>query len=608
MANSIAADENNVSLLLEVSNNAINVLRGSILAASRDMILHPTTSSIENGGPESVQSFESRLRDASRKMLGQFVALKSSHDLLIKQVDKARKESRKEQDKLLHARSRFDNLKYEMKMLQDEIELCGTGPSTHIKKLESVLPNIHLSPKGEDDGPSAHQQTMDVLSNELLRRKAAQKQVDAVLDDVRKKLKELDDTRSALRGLPNLLGSLESDLQPLRNLIQRKPVIYKASPTIPQAQQLPTPLYVLARQAMGYRDSFGDLSVSILGESPKRPIRKDLYAMHPMRVQIDIHCNGIEQALRVKFGYHVHLNIVSVSSVIVADGTETPSYPTKELQMLYPFDFGEESPNPSNAYLEKGSFKFDISKAHGCRPFVWANVVCGISSMLPVESHRARTSDESNFAQWPSRAMETSGHLRFKDVCETLRNRLKSIVSLKKQIEMLLAKRLPTLPVDIGTTIEPKSKLEDFVKLPPQDWAGDERLAREGTGGRYTEVWCMVISREALRINCMIGIEPDYPLGPPVFRLVCDKGSEFVSEMDVLDMERCVNELSDCEKLKGHEEVLLGAQIIALLSCLDRVYNMCFGEEKEGIDTQSRTMNGRTRSKRSSMMSESAVK
>ncbi|KAI0562740.1 THO complex subunit 5 [Gracilaria domingensis] len=594
-----------MDLLLEGSKHAINTLRDSILNASTDERLRLVSSSTENGCPKPLEPSESHLRQVSLKLVSQFVSLKSSHDLLVRKVDDARKESRKEQDKLLSARSRLDNLKYEMKMLQDEIDSCETASSSHMKKLDFEIPDVTTV---EDDGAAKHQHTMDTLSNELLKRKAAQKRVEEILDVVKMKRKELDETKSALRGLPSLLGSLDNDLKPLRSLIHSKPLTYTSSPTIPEAQQLPAPLYVLARQAMGYRDTFGELSVSILGEAPKRPLRKDPYAVHPMRVQIDVHCDGIEQALRVKFSYHINLNVVSVSSVIVADGTETPSYPTKELQMLYPFDFGEESPNPSNAYLERGTFKFDVSKAHGSRPFVWANVVCGITSMLPVESHRARGADESQFAKWPSRAMEISGHVRFKDVCETLRSRLKSIVSLKKQIELLLSKRLPVLPAEIGIRTEPKSRLEDFVKLPPQDWAGDERLAREGTGGKYTEVWCMVISCEALRINCMIGIEPDYPIGPPVFRLVCDKGSELVCEKDVLDLERCVNELSESENLKGHEELLLGAQIIALLSYLDSLYNISFGVEEDGMDTLSKVINGRTRSKRASMMSRSPVK
>ncbi|PXF41562.1 THO complex subunit 5-like [Gracilariopsis chorda] len=593
MTSCLSKLSDDVRLSLEKAQSAISAIRDSIMWSSKTQIGFDSTA--------KEQSSQDEFRDMSRKLLGHFITLKTSHDLLIKQVDEARKNSRIEQDKLLNARSRLDNLMYETKMLQDEINLCETGPQAHVQKLDVPIPDF--SSQSDDDGARAHQRTMEALSEELLKRKAAQKEVDSILQVAKKKRKELDDTKSALRDLPNLLSSLANDLKPLRALGQNKPMAQSSNTLLSQAQHLPAPLYVLARQAVGYSEAYGNLSVSITGEGSKKQVRKDIYAQHPMRVQIDVLCEGIPQSLRVKFGYHTNLHIVSVSSVIVADGTETPSYPTKELQMLYPYDFGEESPSAGNSYLERGSFRFDVTKAHGCRPFVWANVVCGITSMLPTESYNARLENESQFAKWPVTAMELSGHMRFKDVCETLRTRLKSIVSLKKQIELLLSKRLPVLPADIGLTTEPKSKLEDFVKLPPQDWAGDERLAREGTGGRYTEVWCMVISRDSLRINCMIGIEPDYPFGPPVFRLVCDKGSEIASEKDVLDLERCVNEVSTSENVKGREELLLGAQITALLSYLDRLYDVSSNLEDGDSEGRAMGVNGRARSKRASILS-----
>lgn len=538
------------------------------------------------------------------------ISAKVAHDAIIDNIDISRKKLRVDQDKLHSNRLRLENLTYEKRILQREINACRGSSSSVISKLNIDLPravNCSESDKACDD---AHGALMDTLNSELGKRRAMKNEVDEAVAATKSKRRKLMDTKQGLRELPKVIKSLSSVIEPVKGSLQVSESSVGSVSELERVYKLPGPLYILARQALAYREvSLGEISVEVLGvrdvtgdEGFEAKRKGGVYLMHPMRVQIDIHdMTGADRVLRVWFRYHVNLEIITVRSVMVVEGKETPSFPTKELQMLYPFDYGEESPNACNAHLQNGSFKFELQAAQKGRPYVWANMICGVPCLKGMKGGDQWTESEKDIAKWPERASEVGYHKRFKDVIVKLQNRMKAIISLKAQIEALLNRELPISGGDVGLPGEIKAKIVDFVKLSADEWKGKPGLGRRGTEGRYTEVWCMSVSTDAVKVKCMIGVEPDYPVGSPVFRLERTDGNGGVTEKDIVELERCVNE-HGIQPQMAERDIVLGAQIAAMLTYMDRLEAVSASMDEGVVDSGTGEVRGRTRCKRDSML------
>jgi len=240
--------------------------------------------------------------------------------------------------------------------------------------------------------------------------------------------------------------------------------------------------------------------------------------------------------------------------------------------MLFPFDFGDESPNPANAHVEKGTFAFDHTRAGGARPYVWANIICGITCLKGMMSAPSVTGCESTqFHKWPEVAAQQRSHIRFKEVVSTIRARLLALTVLRRQLDQLLVKQMPVMATDLGFPKEPESRLDEFKPAASHTSQERARLGRCGTDGKYTEIWSMSVSRAGVKIKCLIGIEPDYPIGTPVFHVMCESKKFGISERDFLDLENRVNSFSIREEHKIHQDLLLGSQIMAMLTYVDQL-------------------------------------
>lgn len=544
---------------------------------------------------------QKEIQKLTQKMLVQTVSIKLAHDAIISKVDESRKKIQANQDELLDARQHVENLSYEKRMLQREIADCKSEQGTNLSRLKLSLP-----PQTGDT--AAHKKLMSLLDEERNRRKSTHNEVQKVIEETRVKRKRLCETRVALRGLPHVVKSLTTAMEPVKALLNIDGTGVGSAGELSQVQKLPAPLYVLAREALVYREvNPGRIGVAILGEavcdqtSFQEMSKVDVYCSYPMQVQIDVIGEGGAEVLRIWFRYHVVLEVVSVKCAMLLDGKEVASFPLKELQMLYPLDFGEESPNASNAYLENEQFKFDQARAKGWRPYIWANLICGIACLKSVKVVGGKISkDVFEVSKWPETAAGQALHIRFKDVMETLQGRLRAVVSLKKQIENLLRNQLVVTPAEMGLGKEVEAQLKDFEKLARQDWAAFSGLGRTGTDGKYTEVWSMTVVKGKVEIKCIMGLEPDYPVGPPTFRMVCEKGGGLVTEKDMLDLERCVNEVE--MKGKGKEELLMGGQITALLTYVDRLVAGSASMDEGVVDSGMGEVKGRTRSKRDIML------
>ena len=595
-------DTNTTAAALEKIHECIKRLRDNL---TKSASLHAT---ISNGTADGTQSNDPKTRVEleayGQKMLTNIIATSTLHDSIIRNVETSRKMLGNDQEALLKVRLKLDNLTHQKLALQRQIHDCKRGESELLKKTNIPLPAVNT--ESDELASNAHNAITNALNEELKKRKHMRQLVESEQQQTTAKRRKLSDSKSELRELPRTIRSLSSASEPLRKLFLPNSLSIAKEDDLPRIHSLPGPLYILCRTALAYRETHGGVEVSAVGEPVTDNSRfetekaADVYFMHPMQARIDITGDPSAPKLRITFRYHVNLRIVTVTSAIVVDGQETSSFSTKDLQMLYPLDFGEVSPNPNNDFIEEASFQFEVEKAQDGRPYLWANLVCGIPCLPRISPGVGALTGP--FMEWPSVAARYPDHLRFKDVVETLRERLCAIVSLKGQIEALQSKKLPVLAQVLQRSGVPKAKVDEFVKLGPKDVQGDEDVSRAGTYGAYTEIWGMSVSRGELRIKCLIGLEPDYPVGAPVFRLKCAKGIPNISESDIVELERCVNEYKPAGEVAKRRDLMLGAQVSAFLMYIDNLVDVCESIDEGTVESGSGEIKGRTRSKRDAML------
>lgn len=530
----------------------ISKLRNAITQSAS---VHTQAATTPNGAAEA------SLRTVNRNMVVQCLLAKMAHDDIVSTVDKSREGLREDQQQLRNVQLELDNVRYEREMLQQQISACRKMENGNLRKLEIQLPEI--SAEKEEDAKAAHTRMVGILNEELGRRKRMREEVDGAKDEREKKKAKLDESREALKGVPAAIKSLATATVPIRKMLGVSEHCVTEPHVVGRMRALPEGLYVLARSLLGYAESVGGVEV-VVGDVKVEGDGMDVYEMHPLCVQMDVRLVGGKECLRVVFRYHEKLDMVSVTSCVAVDGKEDSGYDTNGLVMLYPYDYGEIAPNANGVYKEDDSFEFDYNKLKGGRAFVWANVLCGISC-LPQLSTNGAADENGKFSGWPARAAAALKHICVRDVVEALERRLAGIVELKRQLAVLATREVPVSAEDMGMTKLPDTKIEEFVRLSAKDWDNKGMLSRAGTGGKYTQAWRMALCMGEIKVSCMIGVEPDYPVGKPVFRLHLGGGE--VGEKDVVELERGVN---GYEMRKKNVNVL-GRMVVSLLRGVDEL-------------------------------------
>lgn len=527
--------------------------------------------------------YKSELGSLGMQTLVQTTMVKFAHDSIVRGVDESRQKLRDEQEELMKYQLKLDSLSYEYTMLQSQMTLMREkAPGKDLKKVGIEIPNSDIIETNEN----THAQVEKLLQEELKRRKRMREEVDAITEKTVQKRRKFTEMTSKLRKLPETIKELNSVLKPVRGFVAIKG-LDGTSEILERIKKLPRPLYVLGREAISFQHvNKHRINVTIDGENMTDSRDKqgdnqivDLYEMHPAEVCVEISYpvsseigDQSRYKLKVRFGYHPHLDVVTVSSNVLVDGKVDKSISTKDLQLLYPFDCGNTSPNPLNEHLEDGNFQFNVEKSGGRRPYVWANLICNITCLESFEVEDSSTSSNGKeFRSWPQKAVSYRNNIRFKTVVGKLEQRLRSIISLREQLQSLMDKKIPITATELGLGAESNAKLIDFVKLPRQNEDDDESVGRQGTHGPYTEVWCMVVKVRTMVIKCMIGIEPEYPVQPPVFRIVCEKMVGDMVERDIINLEQSVNEYTLNNGGNVKNEMLLSGQIMTLMVLADKL-------------------------------------
>lgn len=565
---------------------------------------------------------DEELQMLSRQLLSHTIMVKLIHDRLVFDVDGSRLSIRRDQEELLRARLRLQNLEYEKAALLKQISACHASVSLLKVDMEAPPANDIYSFATSDEALNkAHQDAKRTLEEELSRRELKREELAKVKRDIEVKRHTLSELGTCLSSLPRAINAIDGVVQPIQSLVAKYNGGDRSNEvTLEGLGKLPIPLYVLARQVQALQNLFeGPLRVAIVNDTFQTP--KDgtqgndggslgcdsmdeneadvrLYHAAGHAVEVDIGVKGMDEELRVVFRYLDVLELVVVRGSILLKGQERSDYPVKELQLLFPRDTGARSPKAGHAYLQDGRFEYDV-RLGGGRAFIWANAVCGIDCPPGVE--RTCKSDgfvDKGWEGWVVEMCRLMMHIRVREVVEMLQRRLKSIVSLKKQLECLsCTNRSMAKGKNIGLDKEPDARIVKFFKMDSQTW-DDAGLVREGYDRKETEVWGMVVrGMHDSRIECLISLEADYPQGRALFRIVWPNCPEAVREAHVIEMERQVNELTNCENYA--EEMLLSVQVTTLLSLVDRAEAAFSSSGGKNVgDIPGKRSQGRARSKR----------
>lgn len=147
---------------------------------------------------------------------------------------------------------------------------------------------------------------------------------------------------------------------------------------------------------------------------------KDLYEAHPFALRLAVLQEGAKSspALTLTISYLPALNVVTAS---------VPAAEELALIGLYPGDNGTHSPNPANAFLAEGEFKFDVTKKG--RPFKWLQRFCGLNFLADSTEGASDPMDLDVTAGVPT--PDLTGFFR------AIRERITAVRALNVQLEHL---------------------------------------------------------------------------------------------------------------------------------------------------------------------------
>lgn len=498
---------------------------------------------------------------------------KVAHDAIIRSVDIARRNSQADIALLQTSRQRHASLRYERALLERQIEAEREIKAPSVDKLAIKLPAPPPKNASDEEALDAHMKTLKALRDELERRKRVHDQVDDVVKQTKRKREELANMKDGFRALPRAVATLRNAIEPVRKMLKVGEELAASPPELAQIRLLPVPLYVLTREAFAFRAMFPNmLNISLLEEQSKL---ETVYRAHPRYVRMDVRGKedvGTDMCLQVVFKFHPELQVVTVTSRVAKGVDVSTEMDGKLLQLLFPYDVGNNSPNPCNAHLEGGRFSFDASKAGGARPFVWANLLCALPCL-----ERFDIVNEVVGAGWPAKAAGHEEHIRFKETVFALQKRLSMEIALRKQLNALKSKQMPVKAEELGFSAEPEARLESFAESRSRNWESKRALGGDNANIVFREVWGMRVRHHELTVACDIGVAPNYPTGTPCFRLRVEDENSDVTEADLLELEQKVNMHMMEGEMENKKELLLTGQILMLLEGVDTL-----GGQKSG--------------------------
>ena len=292
--------------------------------------------------------------------------------------------------KLERTQLSLQNLQYEQQHILQEI--------SQAQSYESIYQDIPLVPleeymeqaSEEEKQAQGHELMINRLKYELKQRKQLFADIDLLKDKKRKLVQQQKDKRNAVEQLEHELDVILLAARPVETKLELQ--VSKERQTLEHSSLLPSPLFTLYQHIVGYQMIHGKrfnvenkLQVSIEGDRTEaaqyqlsmatQKVNTTLYQKHPLRLKLQLLTS---EPVQLILNYLVGLQVV----VVFTQSNHSGLPDDWLIQELFPGDVGLESPNPQNAYLEKGNFEFDLEQAGG-RPYRWAQTLAGLHYPVP---------------------------------------------------------------------------------------------------------------------------------------------------------------------------------------------------------------------------------
>ncbi|GJQ15523.1 hypothetical protein GpartN1_g7314.t1 [Galdieria partita] len=498
----------------------------------------------------------------------------------------------KHKERVQNSQIILENYLYQREQLKEEIASCQSyrGLIDEIPLITLEEASVSIPSEGLDSIEYEHQVMLKRLEAEKDRRQSLLNQVEELKRKKDIMETELKESRQFLESLPKEIEKIHTAASRVSTFFHDhgfadRFFYFLREDTLKRMFLLPFPLYVLARQAYAFQhtyqadkhiqfhmDIIGDIDAAEsmceqLNTGWNAPV-ENLYERHPLQVQLELGGQpegaldaSLQKTVTATFSYLSCLEIVVVSfSGNASDGNLS----TEQFAFLFPGDDGSHSPNPTNHYLEEGKFQFQPSKADGARPFIWAQIICGLG--FPFELNLSSSMKDAK--EWLRNALNYSKHVVFGAVIKAMVARNYFLQSLSMQLVSLQRLIVPVNAKEAQLPGDPRSELKSWSEL-----VDNQDFATAPTNSSFytltgTRKFLLEIQSESIHLRGLVAVCPDYPLTSPYWSLKCIRGP--LQDSDLRDIERELCSFTD-ESFEGNVlgENLLSIQVKKLQACVD---------------------------------------
>ncbi|KAK4528142.1 hypothetical protein GAYE_SCF51G6076 [Galdieria yellowstonensis] len=489
----------------------------------------------------------------------------------------------------------LENSLYQRKQLKEEIASCQNyrGLIDEIPLISLEEASVSVSSEGLDSNDYDHQVMLARLEAERESRRSLLRQ----LEELKRKKSDLD---TELKESRQFLENIPKEIEKIHSAASRVSSFFHGSgfsshcfhflneDILRKMFLLPLPLYVLARQAYAFQHTFQSdkqlhFHMDIVGDTKAAESiyehlnascsfnddEHTLYSMHPLQVELELGGQpegaldaSLQRTFTATFSYLLCLEIVVVS---FRSNASDFSLSTEQFAYLFPGDDGSHSPNPTNSYLDKGKFSFLPSKVGGARPFIWAQIICGLG--FPFELNLASSSVKDG-KEWLRNALNYSKHVVFGAVIKALIARNYFLQSLSMQLVSLQRLIVPVSAKEAQLPGDPRAELKSWSELTENQ----ELVSTSANPSFYSQTgtrkFLLEVQSESIHLRGLVAVCSDYPLTCPYWSLKCIRGP--LQESDLRDIERELGSLTE-EDMETNAllENLLSIQVKKLLACVD---------------------------------------
>ncbi|XP_046860559.1 THO complex subunit 5 homolog [Xenia sp. Carnegie-2017] len=310
---------------------------------------------------------------------------------------------------------------------------------------------------------------------------------------------------------------------------------------------------------------------------------KTALKQHPLQVQLEITCKGDIKS-KILFCYIPLLNIITVSLDILCSENEKLKFsgrsllsPDSVLTCLFPEDFGDVTPNPTNHHqLNKlGIENVTFGKLNIGRPYKWVQKLCGLE--FPTSDSKSNEIPTVNSSLSASHMERT---------VKSIKSRILTRILLTKQLISLESLSIPLseegrhlFPVKSLSTLESWNVIttSEYSELP---FVENKTLIESITENDM--LFLATFSCENVKLKAAVIVPSDYPVRTPLFKMAVSSNGSYVNNDYVRAIETEVNVFYEEMCKEDSRDNILSNQLRRVQMCFD-VFNDTNASEKHDM-------------------------